>query len=187
MRLPASCDALARSPLAYSLALSLALHLALLAGIEIAPIPGGVGAETISVQILEAADAAAGKETGVDAQTRPDAPDVAAASAAENPGLAAPLWYRVRQVDVRPQALGPIDPAYPEGASSQGLEGAVKLRLKIDEAGRVQEAKVVEAAPPGVFDAAALAAFAAARFTPASKDGRPVRYEGFYQVAFELD
>jgi protein TonB len=51
----------------------------------------------------------------------------------------------------------------------------------------VQSAEVVEATPPGVFDKAALAAFRDARFTPAMKDGRPVRYQAYIRVDFKLE
>lgn len=95
-------------------------------------------------------------------------------------------WYLARQVDHHPKAIGLIEPAYPEEAKRRDLEGTLKLMLKIDDLGRVQSAEVVEATPPGVFDEAALAAFRAARFRPAMKDGRPVRYQAYMRVDFKL-
>jgi protein TonB len=96
-------------------------------------------------------------------------------------------WYLARQVDVHPRAIGRIDPAYPEEARRRNQEGTLKLMLKIDELGRVKEAEVVEAQPPGMFDEAALAAFRNARFQPAMKDGRPVRYQAYMRVDFKLE
>ncbi|TCS72628.1 protein TonB [Sulfuritortus calidifontis] len=98
-----------------------------------------------------------------------------------------PRWYGAREVDTHPRALSRIEPIYPEAARRRGQTGWVKLRLMIDEYGQVKEAEVIEASPPGVFDAAALQAFEPARFEPARRQGRPVRYEGYFRVMFELD
>jgi periplasmic protein TonB len=95
-------------------------------------------------------------------------------------------WYVARQVDNQPKAIGVIEPAYPEDAKRRNMEGTLKLMLKIDDLGRVQSAEVVEATPPGVFDDAALAAFRNAKFQPAMKEGRPVRYQAYFRVDFKL-
>jgi protein TonB len=96
-------------------------------------------------------------------------------------------WYLARQVDRHPRAIGNITPKYPELARQRNQEGTLKLRVKIDDLGRVREVEVVEAQPPEVFDEAALEAFRAARFHPAMKDGRPVRYEAYMRVEFKLE
>lgn len=95
-------------------------------------------------------------------------------------------WYLANQVDRHPKAIGSVRPVYPEAAQRDNIEGTLKLKLRIDDLGRVQDAEVVEATPPGIFDEAALAAFRKARFQPAMKDGRPVRYEAYIRVEFEL-
>lgn len=98
-----------------------------------------------------------------------------------------PTWYLARQVDQHPRAVGKIEPRYPEDARRRGIEGNVKLMLKIDELGRVRSAEVVESHPPGLFDEAALSAFSSARFQPATRDGRPVRYQAYFRVDFKLE
>jgi len=95
-------------------------------------------------------------------------------------------WYLARQVDSHPKVIGRIEPAYPEEAKRRNIEGTLKLMLKIDDLGRVQSAEVVEATPSGMFDDAALAAFRGARFLPAMKEGRPVRYQAYIRVDFKL-
>jgi protein TonB len=95
-------------------------------------------------------------------------------------------WYLARQVDVHARALDSVQPVYPEEAHRRGLEGTLKLMLKIDDLGHVRDVEVVEADYPGVFDAAAVEAFKNARFQPALKDGRPVRYQAFIRVVFKL-
>ncbi len=117
------------------------------------------------------------------------APSRAGAQATGLPSLPLGIdttWYSARQVDVHPKAIGLIEPAYPEEAKQREIEGTLRVMLKIDDLGRVQSAEVVEATPPGVFDEAALAAVRAARFQPAMKDGRPVRYQGYLRMGFKL-
>lgn len=123
----------------------------------------------------------------------------AAASAGKTAGPATPsalpslplgidtTWYRAIQVDVHPKAIGKIEPPYPEDARRRGIEGTLKLMVKIDDLGRVQSVEVVESNRPGVFDEAALETFAKARFHPAMKDGRPVRYQAYMRVDFKLE
>jgi len=69
----------------------------------------------------------------------------------------------------------PIDrppPSYPDSA---GISlGHVKIQFTIDAEGRVQDPHVLESAPPGLFDAAALSAMTAWRYQPRRVDGRPV-------------
>lgn len=96
-------------------------------------------------------------------------------------------WYLARQVDVQPRAVGRIEPLYPDAARRRNEEGSLRLMVKIDDLGRVLSAEVVEANPPGVFDEAALDAFRKARFQPAMKDGRPVRFQAYMRVDFRLE
>lgn len=96
-------------------------------------------------------------------------------------------WYQARQVDVQAKAIGRVEPVYPLEAQRRNQEGTLKLMLRIDDLGRVLSVEVVEANPPGVFDEAALEAFRKARFQPAMKDGRPVRYQAYIRVDFKLE
>lgn len=96
-------------------------------------------------------------------------------------------WYTAREVDRRPEPTGEIRPVYPEEARRHGITGSVVVALHIDEAGEVREVEILESNPPGVFDAAVIAAYGQARFTPAARGGRPVRYLGRYRVLFELE
>lgn len=96
-------------------------------------------------------------------------------------------WYTARQVDRRPEIMTPALPAYPEEARRRGIQGSVVIEVHIDEYGRVQEIGILEANPPGVFDAAVIEVYGKARYNPAVLNGRPVRYIGKYRVLFELD
>jgi protein TonB len=96
-------------------------------------------------------------------------------------------WYQIRQVDRPPRAIGEIKPIYPEAARRRGQEGNLKLMVKIDDLGQVQEVEVIEAQPAGIFEAAAMAAFRNARFQPALVNGRPVRFQAYMRVEFKLE
>lgn len=129
------------------------------------------------------------------ATTAPDArsgvlPRVAAPAAGLLPSVPVmidPTWYEARQLDVSPKTLLPIKPAYPLAAIRQGIQGTVKLKLRVDEYGEVREAEVVEADPPGVFEKSALTAFRQARFEAARRDRQPVRALIYIRVHYELN
>jgi protein TonB len=201
---------------ALALAASLALHLALILGVQVkAAQQSGNTQSAMEVRIERPAREASGvllsaseptvvqvtneseavdpvrdqKETPPPAM--PAAPAVEQANpllpALEVPLLEDPTWYPAKQVDVHPTALYPIKPVYPEKGVELGVDGKVVLLLLIDEAGVVKEASVVEADPEGVFEESALAAFHNARFAPAQKNGRAVKSRVLIRVSYELN
>ena len=97
-----------------------------------------------------------------------------------------PTYYSAKQVDVHPASSEPIRPEFPDSAAQTGVQGFVTLRLLIDDAGGVREITVVEAQPPDTFETAALKAFRNARFSPALRNGRPVKSDVRIKVTFEL-
>ena len=107
--------------------------------------------------------------------------------ALEMPLIEDPTWYPAKQVDAHPVALHPIKPVYPEKGVELGVDGKVLLLLLIDEAGAVKEASVVEADPEGIFEESALTAFRNARFAPAQKNGRAVKSRVLIRVSYELN
>ncbi len=84
-------------------------------------------------------------------------------------------YYSSREVDMHPRALSDVVPVYPASADRQRISGKLRLLLKLQADGRVSDIEVLSATPPGVFDESALQAFRDARFSPAQKNGRPVR------------
>ena len=107
--------------------------------------------------------------------------------ALEVPLLEDPTWYPAKQVDVHPTALHPIKPDYPEKGVELGVDGKVVLLLLIDETGAVKEVSVVGVYPEGIFEESALAAFRSARFTPAQKGGRAVKSQVLIRISYELN
>lgn len=79
-----------------------------------------------------------------------------------------------------------IAPQYPRKAATDGIEGYVKLQFIVNSDGTVREAKVVEAKPRGIFDAAAIAAALRWKFKPKVVDGKPVEQKGVQTIDFNL-
>ena len=95
-------------------------------------------------------------------------------------GCAAPTGDRVPPLRFVQGAM----PTYPAAAKAAGLEGWVRVRYAVGADGAVGNPQVVEAAPEGVFDAAARAAVARWRYAP---DPRGLGWEGVESVVrFEL-
>src|SRR5512138_1118272 len=111
----------------------------------------------------------------------------AAAPAAAIPSAVDLTYYGVRELDVQPRALREIVPEYPADADRARLSGKVRVLLKLEADGRVSDAEVVSATPPGVFEDTTLKAFRDARFAPAQKNGRAVRARVLVEVLFDWE
>ncbi|MEW6589872.1 MAG: TonB family protein [Pseudomonadota bacterium] len=194
--------------------ISLALHGALIALIQVAPPASPGNGYTIEARLVDAQPAplplqpaeplaeaepvvpAPAVDLPVPAAALPTLPaeprpaEPAAADPAPAGGLAAAVdltYYPARELDVQPRALHAISPEYPAEADRQRQSGTVRLQLKLEADGRVVDASVVDATPPGVFEDSALRAFRAARFAPARKDGRPVRALILIEVSYDIE
>ncbi len=191
-----------------AVALSLALHVGLLAGFGPPRLLSGVAwrANTVHLRLLHSSAV-------VTPQTTPiliDAPIGGVPSVVQSSASAAPMdgqgagpsqgesanspapaasalrpatdYRAISGLDVAPRALDAIEPEYPEAAGS--IEGTVLLRLLINSAGGVDEAAVVRATPPGYFEASAIAAFSKARFSPGYFLGIPVKSQLLIEVGY---
>jgi protein TonB len=122
-------------------------------------------------------------------QSLPPAPPVAALPSAsgEPPAAAAPPahYFLARELDARPVALAPIDPAYPNDAYLHNIPGSVVVRLHLSETGEVERADIVRANPPGYFEDAVKQAFMKARFSPGMRAGKPVRVQMTVEVRYD--
>jgi protein TonB len=86
-------------------------------------------------------------------------------------------------LDVRPLIMTHVMPEYPADIIT-GARGRVVLQLFISADGTLDSVQVAHAEPRGVFDQAAVDAFAKARFTPGKKDGEPVPSIMLIEVTF---
>lgn len=100
-------------------------------------------------------------------------------------GLPLDRYYTARELDVRAEPINDVDLVYPRRAYEMRTKGRVVLRIFINERGAIDDVSVVKAAPPGVFEEAALTATRALQFTPAMKNGRNVKSQKTIAVLFD--
>ncbi len=136
------------------------------------------GAET--AEAASAAVSAKGKQTGTGAGGGSGQGSAASSGGADG-------VYSLKEVDGRPKSIKSARPKYPEYARKMRIEGSVTVSFVLDEKGRVAEPKVIKAVPENVFENSALTAVAAWRFSPAKKDGRPVKVGMVVSLNFRLD
>ncbi|HUF19600.1 MAG TPA: energy transducer TonB [Burkholderiales bacterium] len=115
-----------------------------------------------------------------------EASDAAALPAAEQsftlPDL---VYYPVSDLDVYPVPVSPISVSSADAVREAGIPPArVSLWVSIDETGWPAEVAIHDSDPEAVFDDAAMTALRGARFSPARKDGRPVRSRVLIELEF---
>jgi protein TonB len=155
------------------LALSLALHALVLAGIA-AGEAGPALAERLPAPLV----------------VRLQAPiqfiqPAAAAEPARAPRPAPKRYWKSSEVDERATPVEMAALVYPEVAYMNRLRGTVRMRIYVSGEGRVERAEIVEASPKGHFEKAAIDAVQRTRFRPARKDGRPVASQKLIEVEFD--
>lgn len=154
---------------------------------QTAPVPTQAQPASPPPETVAGGSERAAPDDVVGSGVRETVPTGPASGLPEIPVMLDTQWYTARQVDRRPELMTPALPAYPEEARRQGIQGSVVIEVHIDEYGQVREIRILEANPPGVFEAAVLEVYGKARYKPAMLNGRPVRYIGKYRVLFELD
>jgi len=97
-----------------------------------------------------------------------------------------PTYYSGKQLDVPPWAMSEVAPEYPKQADENGISGSAILEINLDENGQVQELRIVNSTPPGVFDQSVIDAFRKVDFQPACKNGFAVRSVMHIEVQFEF-
>jgi protein TonB len=80
-----------------------------------------------------------------------------------------------------------VNPAYPQDARRNKIEGYVKLELLVAADGSVRSAKVIESKPKNLFDSAAVTAVYKWRFKPKTVDGKAVEQKGQQRIDFALN
>lgn len=108
------------------------------------------------------------------------APSPATAGSETGSGESGVYYFKSSELDRRPFPLQQIEVPVPESASA--LAGAVMLRLRISESGRIDDAKIVMSTGIAEFEEAALREFSGARFHPGYRANVPVRSEMLIEV-----
>ncbi|QYM78046.1 TonB family protein [Horticoccus luteus] len=89
-------------------------------------------------------------------------------------------------VDVAPKPLKRVAPFYPRAALAAGVTGIVTVDFIVDESGRVLDAAIVLSSEP-LFEEPALEALRQWKFSPAERNGQPVRFHLQVPIEFQLD
>ncbi|TCV92842.1 protein TonB [Luteibacter rhizovicinus] len=100
------------------------------------------------------------------------------------PQAAAPV--PVAHTETAPVLRREVPPFYPADARRQKRQGWVEVSFTIEPDGKVSQAAVADADPRNVFDLAALGAVKRWEFTPATRDGQPVRSTQRRRIQFQL-
>jgi protein TonB len=80
-----------------------------------------------------------------------------------------------------------IPPQYPRDAARSGITGWVQLEVLVNADGSVRSARVLEAQPKGLFEAAAVQAVLRWKFKPKVVNGQPVEQKGAQRIEFNLN
>ncbi len=88
--------------------------------------------------------------------------------------------------DVRPTPVKTPPPEYPDSMRRSGVTGMVALKVEIDETGAVTNCSVSKSSNTE-FEEPALKAVRSWKFTPAKKDGAPVKVSLVIPIKFNLD
>jgi protein TonB len=89
-------------------------------------------------------------------------------------------------VDQVPRATYQAPMTYPPRARAGGVEGHVVISLLIGVTGEIEQVRIVESHPEGVFDEAAMQGINQWRFEPATYQGQAVRAWARQRVRFDL-
>ncbi len=107
----------------------------------------------------------------------------AASAQKTKPGDFVALWA----VDVRPREIKKVNVKYTVLARRYKVEGTVFVEVNIDETGKVTTAKIVKGLSPDYgLNEACLKAALQGKYTPAIKDGVPVKTTLTYPVVFKI-
>jgi protein TonB len=80
-----------------------------------------------------------------------------------------------------------IPPQYPRDAARNGITGWVQLEVLVNPDGSVRSAKVIDAKPKGLFEAAAVQAVLRWKFKPKVVNGQPIEQKGAQKIEFNLN
>ncbi|MEZ5358575.1 MAG: energy transducer TonB [Candidatus Zixiibacteriota bacterium] len=92
------------------------------------------------------------------------------------------------KVEVMPECVKKVEPAYPAAAVKAGIEGDVYVQAYVDKTGKVLKANALKCSHKDVgFEEAAVKAAYGSEYKPATQGGDPVGVWVSYKVSFKLD
>lgn len=93
--------------------------------------------------------------------------------------------FELAEVDRNPEAIRTVPPQYPPRLQAERVAGTVIVEFIVDDTGVVRQPKLRRGAPQPEFNRAAIAALEQYRFSPALKDGQPVRVRMYQEFEFK--
>jgi TonB family protein len=131
-----------------------------------------------------AATAATTTETPGHREEGRDVTAGATVSGSESQGIPMlpPLPVTAREIPRRPSLLAPMYFSYP--ANTRVQNGRVRVRILLDDKGRIEEMRAIAAIPAGVFEHAAVEVLRKGRFAPGFVGPMAVRSYLFMEVTF---
>lgn len=104
------------------------------------------------------------------------------------PKVKAGAFVHIWEVDIKPKVIKRVSVRYTSLARQHRVEGTVYVTVDIDEQGRVTDAKVIRGPQPDYgLDEACIEAAMKTRYSPAIKDGVPVKTQLTYPVEFQIE
>jgi len=89
-------------------------------------------------------------------------------------------------VDTPPKAIYQSPATYPARARAKGTQGYVVFSLLIGITGEIEQIKIVDSQPEGIFDEAATQSMQVWKFEPALYEGKPVKSWAKQRIRFDL-
>ena len=108
----------------------------------------------------------------------------------ENFSLTAPALkglYEMGELDSPLTPLAKIPPIYPMRAMRRSIEGWVKIRFLVNTKGLVEQLKVLEAKPEGIFEKSVVNCVSQWKFKPGTVEGVAVNTMAETTIRFELE
>lgn len=90
-------------------------------------------------------------------------------------------------VDIKPVAGTRVPAQYPEKARKKGITGFVLFNILISAEGNVEDIRVLESSPDGVFEESATTALKNWKFEPAVYQGKKVKVWAKQKISFKLE
>jgi TonB family protein len=96
-------------------------------------------------------------------------------------------WPRFVPVDARPFRKSKLRPQYPRALADRKIGGAVTLWVLVNQAGGVEDVRVLRSSGQPDLDRSAMEALSRAAYKPALREGQPVPTWTQQQIVFKLD
>ncbi|MGC8724370.1 MAG: TonB family protein [Acidobacteriota bacterium] len=145
-----------------------------------------------AAEAVQAAEAAQKAEQEQAAQKAAEAAQKAQEAAKTQPAASASKvkagdFVQLWAVDVKPRIVNSIQAQYTSLARANRVQGTIYVQAQIDETGRVTSAQVVRGPQPDYgLDEECVKAALKSRYSPAIKDGVPVKTSITYPVVFKI-